>query len=161
MPVSPLLSCRGTGQPDSLNARAIPELDPAASRAQVAELCSRAALLIEQGDSSSAEPLLLEALRIDPRAPKALNNLGVLRLGQGRLAAAAELFDAAQEAAPQNPEPHLNLALTLELAGDYPRALVVAEKGLVLCATDAALAAHVARLRALQAGIPPLPKEGL
>jgi len=100
------------------------------------------ALGVIESDSMKAEALLQSALKADPFDGPAHNNLGVLCLRQSRLYEAATEFELARKLMPGNPDPRLNLGLTLEKAGLYDRAFN---------AYDAALEASPAHIRTLEA----------
>jgi len=68
-------------------------------------------------DPERAEELLREALEADLFHAKAHNNLGVLLLSKADLYGAAQEFEWAKKLLPGHPEPRLNLAITLERAG--------------------------------------------
>jgi tetratricopeptide (TPR) repeat protein len=85
-------------------------------------LTQRAATLIGR-DASRAEELLREALTADIFYGPAHNNLGVLLLSSGDLAGAATEFQWAAKLLPDNADPRLNLAITLERAGRIDEAL--------------------------------------
>lgn len=70
-----------------------------------------------------AEALLQDALTADLYCGPAHNNLGVLYLNQGRLYEAAGEFEWARKLLPGHPDPRMNLAYTLELAGKNAEAL--------------------------------------
>jgi Flp pilus assembly protein TadD len=70
-----------------------------------------------------AESLLQDALTADLYCGPAHNNLGVLYLNQGRLYEAAGEFEWARKLLPGHPDPRMNLAYTLELAGKDDEAL--------------------------------------
>jgi tetratricopeptide (TPR) repeat protein len=84
---------------------------------------ARAGALVEEaseamtGDPDRAEVLLREALAADLFHAKAHNNLGVLLLAKDDLYGAAHEFEWARKLLPGHPEPRLNLAITLERAG--------------------------------------------
>ena len=86
------------------------------------ELCHQAVDLIET-DAERAESLLREALVADLFYGPAHNNLGVLLLEGGELYEAANEFEWARKLMPGHPDPRLNLALTLEKAGQSDEAL--------------------------------------
>jgi len=69
------------------------------------------------GDPVRAEELLREALAADLFHAKAHNNLGVLLLAKDDLYGAAHEFEWARKLLPGHPEPRVNLAITLERAG--------------------------------------------
>jgi Flp pilus assembly protein TadD len=88
----------------------------------------RATALVEQASAAMpakperAEALLREALTADLFQAKAHNNLGVLLLAKGDLYGAAHEFEWARKLLPGHPEPRVNLALTLERAGQVHEA---------------------------------------
>ena len=86
------------------------------------ELAREAAGLIES-DAPKAEELLREALTADLFHGPAHNNLGVLYLKGGKLYEAAHEFEWARKLMPGHPDPRLNLALTLEAAGQSEQAV--------------------------------------
>lgn len=89
---------------------------------------ARAAALVEQASAAMpaeparAEALLREALSADLFQAKGHNNLGVLLLAKGDLYGAAHEFEWARKLLPGHPEPRVNLALTLERAGQVREA---------------------------------------
>ena len=74
-------------------------------------------------DPAEAERLLREALTADIYFGPAHNNLGVLYLEQGKLFEAANEFEWARKLMPGAPDPRMNLALTLEVAGRAEEAI--------------------------------------
>jgi len=70
-----------------------------------------------------AEELLREALSADLFFGPAHNNLGVVYLGQNKLYEAAHEFEWARKLMPGHPDPRLNLAITLDRAGQEDEAL--------------------------------------
>jgi len=74
---------------------------------------------VEASDEEQAEVHLRAALAADIFCAKAHNNLGVLLLRRGDLYGAATEFEWARKLLPGHPEPRVNLALTLERAGQY------------------------------------------
>jgi len=86
------------------------------------ELNTRAADAIAS-DPEAAEKLLREALSADLFFGPAHNNLGVLYLKQKKLYEAAGEFEWARKLMPGHPDPRLNLALTLEQAGQTDEAI--------------------------------------
>lgn len=84
---------------------------------------ARAGALVEEASEAMpdepdrAEVLLREALEADLFHAKAHNNLGVLLLAKDDLYGAAHEFEWARKLLPGHPEPRLNLAITLERAG--------------------------------------------
>lgn len=93
-----------------------PQAETARDPARAQALTLRAADLMH-ADPSRAEALLREALAADLYAGAAHNNLGVLLLQRGDLYGAASEFEWARKLLPGSPDPRVNLALTLELAG--------------------------------------------
>ena len=84
--------------------------------ARAQELSQRAAAIIDD-DPKKAEGLLREALGEDLFYGPAHNNLGVIYLKRGELYSAANEFEWARKLMPGHPDPRINLALTLEKAG--------------------------------------------
>ncbi len=74
-------------------------------------------------DPARAEELLREALAADIFFGPAHNNLGVLFMSRGELFEAANEFEWACKLMPGQPDPRVNLALTLESAGRTESAL--------------------------------------
>lgn len=83
----------------------------------VAEKLNREAADLIEKDLAKAEALLREALTKDLFFGPAHNNLGVVFLKAGKLYEAAHEFEWARKLLPGNPDPRVNLALTLEQAG--------------------------------------------
>ena len=81
-------------------------------------------------DPAEAERLLREALTADIYFGPAHNNLGVLYLEQGKLFEAANEFEWARKLMPGAPDPRMNLALTLEVAGRLEEAVAEYETAL-------------------------------
>lgn len=94
---------------------------------------------------SRAESLLQGAIEADPFYGPAHNNLGTLRLQQGRLSLAATSFDRARALLPNDPAPRVNLAIVLERAGRLSEARD--EYGAALATDEAHLAALQGRTR--------------
>ncbi len=82
-----------------------------------AEALNREAAELLITDPTAAESLLRKALTSDLFFGPAHNNLGVLHLKQGELYEAASEFEWARKLLPGNPDPRINLAITLERAG--------------------------------------------
>ncbi|MEM1449644.1 MAG: tetratricopeptide repeat protein [Planctomycetota bacterium] len=101
---------------------------PYGERAGVVRNELRAAKLVEEAtavavsDPARSEELLRDALDADLFNAKAHNNLGVLLLQRGELYLAATEFEWARKLLPGHPEPRVNLALTLERAGQHESA---------------------------------------
>jgi tetratricopeptide (TPR) repeat protein len=93
------------------------------------QLTRQAAGLIDR-NPEKAERLLREALTADLYHGPAHNNLGVVYLSQGKHYEAAAEFDWARKLMPGNPDPRMNLALTLERAGRSDEALEAYESAL-------------------------------
>ncbi len=81
-------------------------------------------------EPEEAERLLREALTADIYFGPAHNNLGVLYLEQGKLFEAANEFEWARKLMPGAPDPRMNLALTLEVAGRVTEAITEYETAL-------------------------------
>ncbi len=81
------------------------------------------AAAISDVDPAKAESLLREALTADLYHGPAHNNLGVLYLKQGKLYEAAGEFEWARKLLPGHPDPRLNMAITLERAGQIDEAI--------------------------------------
>ncbi|MEM9167051.1 MAG: tetratricopeptide repeat protein [Planctomycetota bacterium] len=84
---------------------------------RAASLTSEAADAIESDELEKAESLLRDALGADLFHGPAHNNLGVVYLKQGKLYSAASEFEWARKLMPGQPDPRINLAITLERAG--------------------------------------------
>jgi tetratricopeptide (TPR) repeat protein len=74
-------------------------------------------LLLRTDRADEAEPYLLQSLELDPRLPRALVSLGVLRLRQNRFAEARETLGRAVAADPQDRLAHFHLAEALYREG--------------------------------------------
>jgi Flp pilus assembly protein TadD len=79
-------------------------------------------LRLAQGDAPAAKNFYEAALKIDGKHKSALNNLGVLALGENRPAAAVDYFRRALALEPRNAKTHYLLAKALDLAGNRPDA---------------------------------------
>jgi tetratricopeptide (TPR) repeat protein len=88
-----------------------------------AEALSRKGADLVEEDQARAELILREALSKDLYFGPAHNNLGVLYLKQQKLYEAANEFEWARKLMPGHPDPRVNLALTLEMAGKVEEAL--------------------------------------
>ena len=88
-----------------------------------AEALSRKGADLVEEDPAEAEEILREALSKDLYYGPAHNNLGVLYLKQQKLYEAANEFEWARKLMPGHPDPRVNLALTLEMAGRVEEAL--------------------------------------
>jgi Tfp pilus assembly protein PilF len=88
-----------------------------------AEQLAREAAEFVETEPEHAEELLREALAADLFCGPAHNNLGVLYLSRSELYEAAHEFEWARRLMPGDPNPRLNLALTLERAGHSGDAL--------------------------------------
>jgi Tfp pilus assembly protein PilF len=109
------------------------------------ELSSKAADLLD-GDPEAAERLLREALGADLFFGPAHNNLGVLYLKEGKLYEAAGEFEWARKLMPGHPDPRMNLALTLEQAGQVDEAIQTYRTALEVYPGHIATVQAVARL---------------
>jgi len=114
-------------------------------------LSSEAAELIWDAPED-AEALLLDALTADVFFGPAHNNLGVLYLNRGDLYAAASEFEWARKLMPGHPDPRMNLALTLERAGQVDDAIQSYETALQVYPGHVATEQALARLL-LQNGV--------
>ena len=88
-----------------------------------AQRLTQEAARLKNPASDEAEALLRKALTEDLYHGPAHNNLGVLYLKRGELYEAANEFEWARKLMPGNPDPRINLALTLEQAGRIDEAL--------------------------------------
>lgn len=88
-----------------------------------AQSLTQDAAAILHDNPSKAEKLLREALAADLFHGPAHNNLGVIYLARGQLYEAAGEFEWARKLMPGNPDPRVNLAITLERAGKVDDAL--------------------------------------
>jgi tetratricopeptide (TPR) repeat protein len=118
----------------------------------VAEKLNREAADLIEKDPAKAEVLLRDALTKDLFYGPAHNNLGVVFLHQHKLYEAAHEFEWARKLLPGNPDPRVNLALTLESAGrleeafkTYETALEVAPEDLAAIEGLAGIAARTGR----------------
>lgn len=98
-------------------------LSEATRSSVIAEDLNREAADLIYEDPKEAERLLREALTADLYFGPAHNNLGVLYLEQGKLYEAANEFEWARKLMPGKPDPRMNLAYTLEVAGCVEDAL--------------------------------------
>jgi tetratricopeptide (TPR) repeat protein len=96
----------------------------------VAEKMNREAADLIESNPIKAEALLRDALTKDLFFGPAHNNLGVVFLHQGKLYEAAHEFEWARKLLPGNPDPRVNLALTLESAGRLGEAFKAYETAL-------------------------------
>ena len=94
-------------------------LDETRRDTALAERLTRRAADLITSDPAQAEALLRDALAADLYHGPAHNNLGVLylKMEPSRLYEAAGEFEWARKLMPGHPDPRLNLAYTLELAG--------------------------------------------
>ena len=74
------------------------------------------------GEYDKAEPLLAEAVAIEPRFADVSNMLGVIYHAQGRFQEAEQAFEAALAINPNYTEAALNLSVTYNDRGKYDRA---------------------------------------
>jgi tetratricopeptide (TPR) repeat protein len=88
-----------------------------------AEALSKKGADLVGDDPAKAETLFCDALSKDLYFGPAHNNLGVLYLKQQKLYEAANEFEWARKLMPGHPDPRVNLALTLEMAGKVDEAL--------------------------------------
>lgn len=86
------------------------------------ELHAAASRVMAEGPTE-AERLLRQALAADLYHGPSHNNLGIILLQRGQLYEAANEFEWARKLMPGHPDPRVNLALTLERAGQVDKAL--------------------------------------
>ena len=102
-----------------------------------------AAIETELGNTENAEGYLVAVINIDNRNITALNNLGNLLRGQGKIVEAIKQYELALSNAIQDkvdtPLIYQNLAAVMGLNGDTEAALAIYEKGLSRFPTDSAL----------------------
>lgn len=102
-----------------------------------------AAIAVELDNVENAETLLTSVIKIDNRNVTALNNLGNLKRGQGKLIEAIQYYELALTSAVQanadTPLIYQNLAAVMGLNGDTDSSLAVYEKGLSRFPTDSGL----------------------
>lgn len=99
-----------------------PQAEVARNPLEAQKLTQQACKVVGENDER-AEELLREALTADLYYGPAHNNLGAVYLRQGKLYEAAGEFEWSRKLMPGNPEPRMNLALTLERAGRTGEAL--------------------------------------
>lgn len=114
------LGCHST--PEPITGPYAPLSSEQRSTVLAEDLNQEAADLI-QDHPAEAERLLREALTADLYFGPAHNNLGVIYLEQGKLYEAAGEFEWARKLMPGKPDPRMNLALTMEVAGRVDDAL--------------------------------------
>ncbi len=107
-----LTGCKASHESGPYESATIAKRDTSA-----AELLNREAAELLTSDPKDAESLLRKALTHDLFFGPAHNNLGVLHLNRGELYEAASEFEWARKLLPGNPDPRINLAITLERAG--------------------------------------------
>jgi tetratricopeptide (TPR) repeat protein len=95
-----------------------------------AEGLNREAADLLESDYTKADNLLRQALTADIFFGPAHNNLGVLFLKQEKLYEAAGEFEWAKKLMPGHPDPRVNLALVMELAGRIDEAMANYEAAL-------------------------------
>ncbi len=117
---------------------------------QADQLARKAATFLDR-DPDRAESMLREALNMDLFNGPAHNNLGVLYLAQDKLYEAAAEFEWARKLMPGNPDPRLNLALTLERAGHMEESLTACRAALEVRPEDVGAMQQIARIT-LQTG---------
>jgi tetratricopeptide (TPR) repeat protein len=112
----------------------------------VAEKMNREAADLIDSNPARAEALLRDALTRDLFFGPAHNNLGVVFLHQKKLYEAAHEFEWARKLLPGNPDPRVNLALTLESAGRLGEAFKTYETALEVAPDDLAAIEGLASL---------------
>ncbi len=136
-----LASCRTQSTPGPYQVPS--EADRATT---VAERLNREAADLIEKDPEKAESLLRDALTKDLFFGPAHNNLGVVFLHQQKLYEAAHEFEWARKLLPGNPDPRVNLALTLERAGRLDEAFKTYETALEVAPEDLAAIEGLASL---------------
>jgi Tfp pilus assembly protein PilF len=109
------------------------------------DLCQSAMLAISRGETESARGMLLKAVDIDGRNPRAWMLLGKVELGDDRLFEAAKAFHAACRVMPYRYEPHYNLGCVFEAGGQPSRAAVEYEAALELAPDQLEVMENLAR----------------
>jgi Tfp pilus assembly protein PilF len=89
-----------------------------------------ASVLIDQGRPAEAEPLLRDAIRLEPDYPDAYANLGVAYVVEGRTEDALPMFERAIALAPEYPAIWRNYGETLASVGRYADAARAFRKAL-------------------------------
>lgn len=92
-------------------------------RPRIDALYEEAKRLYGAGRLKEAEALYRRALGVDPGHKAVLNNLGVLRLGQGDYAEAESLLRKAIRVDPETVDPYYNLACLYALSGRIEQSL--------------------------------------
>ena len=113
------------GVPDIVTAppSAPEKRDGSGSPADASALYRDALAAQRRNESAQAEDLYKRALGIDPAHVYAMNNLGVIYMGQNRHAEAISLFERALRQKRQYADPYYNLACLHAQRGDAGRAL--------------------------------------
>lgn len=92
----------------------------------------RRGVALMPSDPAGAAVQFRAAIAADAYHGQAHNNLGVILLEQGQLSDAAAEFDVARKLLPGQPEPRVNLAITLDRGG-RPAAALEAARGALEC----------------------------
>ena len=98
-----------------------PSVSTSGTTARLGSLLSEAKQAMRQGDNASAEPLLRQALTIDPHSLEALNELGVVLARLGRPSQAVPFYREALSLNP-NPATERNLAIAYFKSEKYAKA---------------------------------------
>jgi len=131
-------------------------LNPTGFRPSLAKwLYAQGAACEQTGRAAEAVRYYEEALRVDPAAADARNNLGLARARAGRLSEAAEQFTAALQADPGRVEAYANYALLLARADRPADALALLERALQLRPDHPILLNNAAWIRATRARLEP------
>lgn len=125
-----------------------PSMDSARDTVRAQELNAQAADALPT-DLDEAERLLRDALTADLFFGPAHNNLGVVYLKQGKLYEAAGEFEWARKLMPGHPDPRMNLALTLEQAGQTDEAITTYKTALDVWPGHIATIQALAKLQVL------------
>ncbi len=104
-------------------AETTPAARPGIQRSRTDALYEEAKRLHAAGRLEEAEDLYRQVLVLDPGHKAVLNNLGVLRLGQGEYSEAESLLRKAIRVDPETVEPYYNLACLYALSGRIEQSL--------------------------------------
>ncbi len=121
-PAQPAAEPKPRRKPAPATAEATPKA-PAANPAKAADVYAKARRALQRGDERAAEALLLDALALDPRLHGAREDLGNLRVRQGRLDDAETTAKAGLELEPAHVG-YRRLAARIELVRGRPAAAV-------------------------------------
>ncbi|HSU69072.1 MAG TPA: tetratricopeptide repeat protein [Tepidisphaeraceae bacterium] len=103
--------------------------------------------LIEKEKYAQAEPILKQAIELDPMYGPAHNDLGLVYFHLGRMYEAAWEFENAGTLMPKQPAPRNNLGLVLEESGELKEAQAAFEKAVELAPDNPEYLGNLARAR--------------